>query len=113
MKHWSDCAVHNSPAQEPGPCDCGGLELAEDTDHDLVIPLVATPRRMGGFTRDDGSRGLVNPQELPADSLSADASPSDLPDTHDDVAILGVADRVDLDVSVIAVIPKFKDTSQS
>jgi len=21
--HWSDCAVHNAPAYEPGPCDCG------------------------------------------------------------------------------------------
>lgn len=21
--HWSDCAVHNAPALEPGPCDCG------------------------------------------------------------------------------------------
>lgn len=21
--HRSDCAVHNAPAYEPGPCDCG------------------------------------------------------------------------------------------
>lgn len=21
--HWSDCAVYNAPAYEPGPCDCG------------------------------------------------------------------------------------------
>lgn len=21
--HASDCAVHNAPALEPGPCDCG------------------------------------------------------------------------------------------
>jgi hypothetical protein len=24
-KHFSDCAVHNAPAYEPGPCDCGGV----------------------------------------------------------------------------------------
>ncbi|MBS4074573.1 hypothetical protein KGY14_05140 [Ameyamaea chiangmaiensis] len=30
MKHWSDCAVHNGPAMEPGPCDCGGYEAAID-----------------------------------------------------------------------------------
>ena len=24
-KHYSDCAVHNAPAYEPGPCDCGGF----------------------------------------------------------------------------------------
>lgn len=23
--HWSDCAVHNAPSEEPGPCDCGGF----------------------------------------------------------------------------------------
>ena len=23
-EHWSDCAVNNGPAYEPGPCDCGG-----------------------------------------------------------------------------------------
>lgn len=21
--HWSDCAVYNAPAYEPGPCSCG------------------------------------------------------------------------------------------
>ncbi|WGM47699.1 hypothetical protein KOAAANKH_02581 [Brevundimonas sp. NIBR10] len=29
-KHWSDCAVHNEPAQPNGPCDCGGYSLAND-----------------------------------------------------------------------------------
>jgi hypothetical protein len=24
IKHWSDCAVYNSPAFPAGPCDCGG-----------------------------------------------------------------------------------------
>lgn len=22
--HWSDCAIYNAPAYEPGPCNCGG-----------------------------------------------------------------------------------------
>jgi hypothetical protein len=26
-RHWSDCAVHNAPAYEAGPCDCGGIPL--------------------------------------------------------------------------------------
>lgn len=24
MRHKSDCALHNTPACEPKPCDCGG-----------------------------------------------------------------------------------------
>lgn len=24
-QHWSDCAVHNEPYAEAGPCDCGGV----------------------------------------------------------------------------------------
>lgn len=23
-QHWSDCAIYNAPALEPGECDCGG-----------------------------------------------------------------------------------------
>jgi len=26
IEHASDCAVHNAPAMEPGPCDCGAEE---------------------------------------------------------------------------------------
>ena len=29
VKHWSDCSVHNGPAMEPGPCDCGRQAKAE------------------------------------------------------------------------------------
>lgn len=25
--HTSDCAVHNLPAFEPGPCDCGAVVI--------------------------------------------------------------------------------------
>lgn len=36
VHHWSDCAVHNAPAYEPGPCDCGGFfpTLTEATPND-------------------------------------------------------------------------------
>ncbi len=26
IEHWSDCAVHNAPAYQPGPCDCGAFK---------------------------------------------------------------------------------------
>jgi len=29
VQHKSDCAVHNAPAYEPGPCDCGALQDSE------------------------------------------------------------------------------------
>jgi hypothetical protein len=28
-EHRSDCAVHNAPAYEPGPCDCGAESKPE------------------------------------------------------------------------------------
>lgn len=28
-KHQSDCAVHNMPAMEAGPCDCGGDDIVD------------------------------------------------------------------------------------
>lgn len=27
-RHWSDCALNNGPALEPGPCDCGAAASA-------------------------------------------------------------------------------------
>ena len=30
LKHWSDCAVHNALAYEPGECDCGGYSGEDD-----------------------------------------------------------------------------------
>lgn len=27
--HASDCAVHNAPAYEPGPCDCGATKAPQ------------------------------------------------------------------------------------
>lgn len=27
--HKSDCAIHNAPAYEPGPCDCGAVRASD------------------------------------------------------------------------------------
>jgi len=26
VRHYSDCALHNAPAYDPGPCDCGTVK---------------------------------------------------------------------------------------
>jgi hypothetical protein len=39
VAHASDCAVHNAPAYEPGPCDCGAARppvVAEAMIHKAV-----------------------------------------------------------------------------
>ena len=46
IKHSSGCAVHNAPAMEPGPCDCGALLDPASTDSSILAgpgPLVAYP----------------------------------------------------------------------
>lgn len=50
-QHWSDCAVFNGPALPSGACDCGGLKLAEDADHNLVVAPVAVARRKGALAK--------------------------------------------------------------
>ena len=45
-KHLSDCAVHNAPAMEAGPCDCGGDDVFEQADlptADDVKGVLASP----------------------------------------------------------------------
>ena len=42
--HWSDCSVYNAPALPTGDCDCGGLNLADNSSHGLVAPLVPVAR---------------------------------------------------------------------
>lgn len=112
-EHWSDCAVHNAPAYEPSDCDCGGLELADDPGHNLVAPLVASPRRLGAVFGDGCAGGFIKPQELPSDPLIADTTATNLPNAHDGVVVFGDADRVDLDASGIAVVSQLKDTAGS
>ena len=31
IRHKSDCALHNAPAYEPKPCDCGGERALLDS----------------------------------------------------------------------------------
>lgn len=35
--HWSDCAVHNAPAMEPGVCDCGGYNSTQPPRENAVL----------------------------------------------------------------------------
>jgi hypothetical protein len=113
LGHWSSCAVHNGPALPVGKCDCGGLDLADDPSHDRIAPFVPEAGR-GGLLIEDGERQrLVEPQELPADGLVADASSSDLPNAHDGVAINGDAAGVHLDVPRVAVVPDLKQAAIS
>lgn len=107
--HWSDCAVNNTPALPTGPFDCGGLELALDSGHDFIPALVPLSGREGLLLGEGRPRGFIQPQQLPADRLMADAAPGNLPDAHDLAVLFGDAYGVDLNVSRIAVISKLKD----
>ena len=41
MTHFSDCAIYNGPAYEPGPCDCGVMaEMGRYAElHRLIVAL--------------------------------------------------------------------------
>lgn len=42
LHHYSGCAVHNAPAYEPGPCDCGGyIPAPEREGHESIIDRMA------------------------------------------------------------------------
>lgn len=110
-RHWSDCAIHNAPALPAGPCDCGGLELADDTSHSTIPPLVTWPGGQGAFPSDGNSARFVEPEQLPADRLIADAAATGLPDAHDSIVRLSEADSVDFDTAEVAIVPKFKDAT--
>lgn len=107
--HWSDCAVHNSPALQSGACDCGGLELAPDSAHDLIPALVSGARSERFLVCNESSGRFVQSQQLPADRLMAHAAASHLPNTHDGMVLLGDANGVDLDVAGITIISKLKN----
>lgn len=36
IRHKSDCALHNAPAYEPKPCDCGGEQAMLNTVEMLI-----------------------------------------------------------------------------
>lgn len=104
--HWSDCAIYNAPACEPGPCDCGGLELADDVPHTLVAPFVALPGSEGLVGEQEGGKSFVQPQQFPADRLASDTSAPDLPHTHRKIASSAEANGVDLYIAREPVVGK-------
>jgi hypothetical protein len=97
--HWSDCAIYNAPALPTGPCDCGGLELALDSAHDLIPALIAGARPKGPLFCNGGSGRLIQAQQLPAEGLITDTAASDLPNTHNGVVLLSDANGVNLNVA--------------
>lgn len=104
--HWSDCAIYRAPAYEPGPCNCGYLDLADDPGDVPVSVHIFGPRREGSFTCEMGAESLVETHEFPPDRLVMDATASNLPAPHEAVAPPTVADSVDLNDPAVAVIPK-------
>ena len=40
IAHSSDCALHNAPACEPRPCDCGATDILERIKIELAIVIL-------------------------------------------------------------------------
>lgn len=83
--------------------------MALDGAHDLIPSFVAMARGERVLFCDEGAGGLVQTQELPADRFVADATASNLPNSHDLMALFGGPDGVDLDVAGVAIISKLKN----
>lgn len=53
--HWSDCAIYNAPAYEPGPCNCGAAKSGSRFDlwlgHHAHILAAHFGNRLRGFMR--------------------------------------------------------------
>ena len=94
--HWSDCAVYNAPAYEPGLCDCGGLDLAAYERYVLVTSLIPSPGGMARFIEDGVLPSAVEPKKPPRRGVAALATTTDLPRPHDRVAIGGSSGGMDL-----------------
>jgi len=102
--HLSDCAVHNGPAYEPGPCDCGASNLTVDMPHGFISALVAGSGRGRGIICECPACSLIEAQDFPSDRLIVDAPAANLPDTHNIVVRSADADSVDLNDAEKAVI---------
>lgn len=107
--HWSDCAIYNAPALPTGPCDCGGLELALDSVHDLIPALVSGSRGEGLLLCNESPGRFVQPQQLPSDGFVADAAAGNLPNPHNLMPLFGDANGMDLNITGIAVVLKMKN----
>lgn len=102
--HWSDCAIYNAPAFEPGPCDCGGLDLATYDRYVAVTSLVPTPGSLAEFVCNGEMPSLVETHQLPTSVLATDTPPTDLPNAHDRLVSRTGSDSVDFDNTGKAVI---------
>lgn len=92
--HWSDCAIYNGPAFEPGPCDCGGLDLAAYDAYRAVTGLIPTPGSLACFVEDDVPPSAVHSENAPRVGVPALAAASDLPSSHDRVSRSAGADSM-------------------
>ena len=107
-EHWSDCAVNNGAAMPTGPCDCGGLELADDVLEPFVVPLVPASRSSGTFIEDHRADCLLQQEHLPSDGLVVNATPAHLPNPSG-VVIGGIDSAgVNLDDSRKSMVTQFE-----
>lgn len=102
--HWSDCAVHNTPAYPAGPCNCGGLELTTDPRHVGIPSRVAGPRASERFCQDGHAQNLVQGQEMPAGTAAVGSAPAHLEAPERLVAGRGDAVGVGLDDTKMPVV---------
>lgn len=91
-EHLSDCSYH-----ETGQCDCVGLDLATDKPDRFVPTYISSTGRFGFFINHMGRECFVEPEQLPTLTLAAIASATNLPDTHDAVAVLRGSNDMDFD----------------
>lgn len=102
--HWCDCAIYSAPACEPGPCDCGGLDLAAYARYMAVTALIPTPGSLARFVEDGVLPSAIQTEKTPRLAGAALASAPDLIGPHDGRALLSRTDSVDLnDAGVSAV----------
>jgi hypothetical protein len=74
--HWSDCAVHRAPAYEPGPCNCGGLDLAAYERYVAVTALIPTPGSLAAFIANGELPSLVETEQAPLAVIGDDQPPT-------------------------------------
>lgn len=89
-------------------CGRGALQLAGDYLRHGVAALIACPRCERSLVGDDGLRGFVQAQQIPAGRFVVAGSAADLPDSRDRIVVFGKADIVNLDQPRIAVIAKLE-----
>ena len=108
MGHWSDCSIHNEPALPAGPCDCGGLNLADDCLNHGIAAFISMSGGVRLLVNHMGGEGFIEPHVLPPLALMAIASTANLPNMHEFITILGKPDDMNLHDAREAVISQLK-----